>query len=168
VRAWVAIAAFTIAVATVLAAVLVDVRHGLPWSTPVIFGNWATRADYERVGTELARRWVTPALWLLPRSVPRLISVTVRCSTDSLTGPGHSVNRRANSAVGPIAKALLSVNYLWLNRAQEPVLLAVRNPLGGRVPVQMSRETWSPAKGTWPTSPCCLSNDPCPDSVVLR
>jgi len=50
---------------------------------------------------------------------------------------------------GPIAKALLSVNYLWLNRAQAPRSphYAIRWEWGpGSGPDVW--ETWSPAKGT--------------------
>ena len=41
---------------TLLAAVLVNARQGLPWQIPVIFGNLASRADYERAGTAVAAR----------------------------------------------------------------------------------------------------------------
>jgi hypothetical protein len=36
--------------------VVADVRAGVPWRVPVIFGNWATPADYARAGRELGER----------------------------------------------------------------------------------------------------------------
>ncbi|WP_033288043.1 DUF2029 domain-containing protein [Amycolatopsis jejuensis] len=36
--------------------VAVDVAQGVPWPSPVIFGNWASSADYARVGRELGAR----------------------------------------------------------------------------------------------------------------
>jgi len=148
--AWVAIAAFTTAAATVLAPVFVDVRHGLPWSTPVIFGNWATRADYERVGTELARR-VGEAGVVAP---PEIGTAAYYCNCamlDRFSDRGRVIpliDTQIQQS-GPIAKALLTVNYLWLNRAQEPrsPQYIIRWEWGpGSGPDVW--ETWSPAKGT--------------------
>jgi hypothetical protein len=137
-------------VATVLAAVLVDVRHGLPWSTPVIFGNWATRADYERVGTELARR-VGDAGVVAPPEIGTAAYFCNCAMLDRFSDRGRVIpliDAQIQQS-GPIAKALLSVNYLWLNRAQEPrsAQYAIRWEWGpGSGPDVW--ETWSPAKGT--------------------
>jgi hypothetical protein len=56
-RRWlVEVRVLTMVAGTLLAAVLVNARQGLPWQIPVIFGNLASRADYERAGTAVAAR----------------------------------------------------------------------------------------------------------------
>ena len=149
-RALITIPAFTVAAATVLAAAFVDVRQGVPWSTPVIFGNWATRADYERVGIELARR-VGDASVAAP---PEIGTTAYYCNCallDKFSDRGSIIPLIDGQIQqsGPIAKALLKVNYLWLNREQEPrsrqyEILWEWGPGSG----PDVWETWSPGRGT--------------------
>ncbi len=73
---------------TLLAAVLVNARQGLPWQIPVIFGNWATRADYERAGTAVAAR-VGDAGVMAPHEIGTWpTTAIVECSTNSPTAAG--------------------------------------------------------------------------------
>jgi hypothetical protein len=140
----VAIAAFTTIAATVLATVVVDVRHGLPWSTPPIFGNWATRADYEKVGTAVAGR-VGDADVVAP---PEIGTVAYYCNCEMLDrfsdrGRVIPLIEAQIQQSGPIARTLLKLNYLWLDRAQQP-----------RSPQYELRWEWGPGSGpdVWQTS----------------
>jgi hypothetical protein len=148
-RGGVAMAAFTMAVATVLASVLVDVHHGLPWSTPPIFGNWATPADYARVGTEVAER-VGDAGVVAPAEIGTVAYYCNCAMLDRFSDRGRVIpviDAQIQQA-GPIAKALLRVNYLWLDRAKEPRFSQYElrwEPGPGSGPDVW--QTWSPAKG---------------------
>ncbi len=148
-RGWVAVPVLAMVAGTVLAAVLVDARHGLPWRTPVIFGNWATRADYERVATEVARR-VGDAGVVAPPEIGTLAYYCGCAMLDRFSDRGRVIpliDTRIRQS-GPIAGALLRVNYLWLDRAQEPRPAEYElrwAPGPGAGPDVW--ETWSPVMG---------------------
>ena len=94
----------------------------MPWTRPVIFGNWALPAEYLAIGAEVGdlvgdatvkapagdrHRWPTHA--------------TARWSTSSqtpvITLP--SIEKRIREA-GPVMRFLLEVNFARLDRTQQP------------------------------------------------
>ncbi len=101
--------------------VVADVRGGVPWRVPPIFGNWATTEDYERVGRELGQQ-VGPATVVSPGEIGTL-AYYCRCSiVDPFADQGSAVpliEERIADA-GPVMGALLKLNYLRLDRDQQP------------------------------------------------
>ena len=92
-------------------------RGGAPWLVPVIFGNWATPADYARVGHQLGDR-VGPDTVVAPPAIGALAYVCRRSIVDPFADRGRVIpliaQRRA--AVDPLTAALLRLNDLRLDR----------------------------------------------------
>ncbi|MBB3662508.1 hypothetical protein FB384_001412 [Prauserella sediminis] len=106
----------------VVATAMVEVQRGVPWRSPVIFGNWASAQDYARVGTELGRRVGTAAV----RSPGEIGSLAYFCEcriVDAFSDRGRVAEllEERLSASGPVGSALLEVNYLWFDRDREPL-----------------------------------------------
>jgi hypothetical protein len=146
---WVEVPVLTMVAGTLLAAVLVNARQGLPWQMPVIFGNWATRADYERAGTAVAAR-VGDAGVMAPQEIGTLAYYCDCEMLDKFSDRGRVIpliDARIHQSA-PFARALLKLNYLWLDRTQEPrpaeyELRWVLGPSAG----PDDWETWSPVTG---------------------
>ncbi len=147
-----AVAFPTIAVVVCLigGSLVADVRGGVPWRLPVIFGNWAVPADYARAGRGLDER-VGSATVIAPPEIGTL-AYFCRCSiVDAFADRGRVVpliEERIDTA-GPVAGALLKLNYLRLDRDQQPrpaTYQLVYEPGPTTEPGQWP--TWSPATGT--------------------
>ena len=129
--------------------VVADVRGGTPWRVPVIFGNWAVPADYERAGRGLGER-VGAETVIAPPEIGTL-AFYCRCSiVDAFADRGRVVplieERLANA--GPVSGPLLDLNYLLLDRNQQPRparYQLVWEPGPATHPDQW--QTWSPAAG---------------------
>lgn len=126
-----------------------DVRDGVPWSVPVIFGNWATPADYAGAGRWLGAR-VGSETVIAPPEIGTL-AYYCRCSiVDAFADRGRVlplVEQRL-AAAGPVARLLLEVNYRRLDRDLQPrparfQLVWEPGPATGADQWQ----TWSPATG---------------------
>ncbi|WP_233574192.1 glycosyltransferase family protein [Amycolatopsis panacis] len=98
----------------------VDLAQGVPWRSPVIFGNWANSADYARVGQELGARLQGKAV-AGPGEIGTLAfycdcQILDVFSDRSQVAP--IVQRRISeaSAVGAFA---LRANYHWFDRPQQ-------------------------------------------------
>lgn len=119
-------------------AVAVDVKQGVPWRSPVIFGNWASAQDYARVGRELKDR-VGEATVRSPGEIGTLAYYCECSIVDPFSDRGYvtdMVKERIDEA-GPVTSALLRLNYLWFDYSREPRpldyrLLYERGPGGGR------------------------------------
>ncbi len=134
----------------VLGNVVADVRGGVPWQVPPIFGNWATPADYAWVGRELGQQ-VGPATVISPGEIGTL-AYFCQCSiVDAFADRGRAVPliEERVAAAGPVMGALLTLNYLRLDRNQQPRPAEYElvwkpgpawQPGGGW-------QTWSPATG---------------------
>ncbi len=127
-----------------------DVRGGVPWRVPPIFGNWATPKDYERVGRELGQQ-VGPATVISPGEIGTL-AYYCQCSiVDAFADQGSAVpliDKRIATA-NPVVRELLQLNYLRLDRKERPRPAEYQlvwkpgpafQPGGGW-------QTWSPATG---------------------
>lgn len=104
-----------------LGAVAVDVKQGVPWRSPVIFGNWASAQDYARVGRELKER-VGAATVRSPGEIGTLAYYCECSIVDPFSDRGYvtdMVRERIDEA-GPVTSALLRLNYLWFDYSREP------------------------------------------------
>lgn len=99
----------------------VDLEQGLPWRTPVIFGNWATPDDYARVGRQLADQ-VGDATVIAPPEIGTLAYFCDCAIVDAFADRGRVaplIRERIDNA-GPVGRALLELNYLWFDGNQSP------------------------------------------------
>lgn len=130
-------------VAVVVASVVVAVGDGVPWRTAPVFGNWATPADYARVGRQVGPRVGDAAV----RAPPEIGTLAYFCHcaiVDPYADRGRTIpliDKRIEQA-GPVMGTLLRVNYLWLDRDTPPL-------------TPKYRLVWAPGPGggpdVWPT-----------------
>jgi hypothetical protein len=98
-----------------------EVKQGVPWKSPVIFGNWASAQDYARVGTELGER-LRGATVRSPGEIGTLAYYCGCAIVDEFSDRGlvlEKVNRRIDTA-GPVTSLLLRLNYTKLDRMTPP------------------------------------------------
>ncbi|HEY3711991.1 MAG TPA: hypothetical protein VGL64_21630 [Amycolatopsis sp.] len=129
------------AAVAVLPAGYLDVQRGVPWTTPPIFGNWSTSADYARVGRAVGAL-VGDATVAAPPEIGTLAYFCECTMVDTFADQGRVVPlvdaRIAES--GTVGGFLLRLNYHWLDRAQRP------RPVDYRL-----QWSWTPISGpdTW-------------------
>jgi hypothetical protein len=110
--------------ALVVSSAAVDAGQGLPWRSPVIFGNWASAADYARVGGQLGPR-LAGASVASPGEIGTLAYFCECAILDEFSDRGRAValiDQRIATA-NPVMSLALRVNYHWLDRsvvAREP------------------------------------------------
>ncbi|WP_410673355.1 hypothetical protein [Amycolatopsis sp. cmx-4-68] len=105
----------------VLSAATVDAAQGVPWKSPVIFGNWASAQDYARVGKELGAR-LDGASVASPGEIGTLAYYCECAIIDEFSDRGHAkelVEQRIATA-NPLMSLALRVNYHWLDRTITP------------------------------------------------
>jgi hypothetical protein len=105
----------------VLSAAAVDAAQGVPWKSPVIFGNWASAQDYARVGKELGAR-LDGASVASPGEIGTLAYYCECAIIDEFSDRGHAkelVEQRIATA-NPLMSLALRVNYHWLDRSITP------------------------------------------------
>ncbi|TCP57020.1 hypothetical protein EV191_101972 [Tamaricihabitans halophyticus] len=98
-----------------------DMRHGVPWESPVIFGNWASAQDYARVGEELGQR-LAGATVASPGEIGTLAYFCECSIVDVFSDRGQAIDRvdeRIDES-NAIGKAVWRFNYLWLDRSVQP------------------------------------------------
>jgi hypothetical protein len=99
----------------------VNVTHGVPWRSPVITTNWATASDYARVADALGER-AGSATVAGPGEIGTLAYHCECAIVDEFSDRGvfiWRVNRRIGGA-GPVVRLLLDLNFVWLDRNQQP------------------------------------------------
>ena len=98
-----------------------DVRGGVPWRVSLVSSNWATPAEYARIGRQLGER-IGFATVIAPGEIGTL-AYFCHCSiVDPFADRGRVVpliDKRIVTA-GPAVGALLKLNYLLLDRGQRP------------------------------------------------
>jgi hypothetical protein len=105
----------------------VDLRQGVPWQSPVIFGNWASASDYARVGTGL-KAAIGNATVGSPGEIGTLAYFCDCAIIDEFSDRGTDIaliNDRIARA-GTVTRVLFKVNYLWLNHDLKPTRLDYR------------------------------------------
>ncbi len=108
--------------AIALAQAVVVVEHDLPWRRePVIFGNWATPADYARVGTGMGER-VGAATVTSPGEIGTLAYFCECAIVDSFSDRGRVVPlvEERMAEAGPVARLALKLNYWHLDHDLQP------------------------------------------------
>ncbi|KMS87732.1 hypothetical protein ACZ91_29615 [Streptomyces regensis] len=117
-----AAAVMAVMAVVVAATVVVEVGRGVPWRSPVIFGNWASAEDYARVGEEIGRI-VGDDVVRSPGEIGTLAYFCECRIVDPFSDRGRIPElldeRLADS--GTVGKALLEFNYLWFDRDREPL-----------------------------------------------
>ncbi|MQA08448.1 MAG: hypothetical protein GEU98_07820 [Pseudonocardiaceae bacterium] len=98
-----------------------DVKQGLPWGSPVIFGNWANASEYARVGQALGQR-LDGSTVASPGEIGTLAYFCECPIVDEFADRGRIVEpvetRIANS--NPIGSLVWRANYFWLDRSMKP------------------------------------------------
>jgi hypothetical protein len=111
----------TAAAVLAVAAVMSLGGRPLPWSHPVIFGNWALPEEYLDIGADVGDL-VGDATVLAP---PEIGTVAYACDcsmVDVFSDPGRAlplIDRRIREA-GPVMRFLLEANFARLDRTQRP------------------------------------------------
>jgi hypothetical protein len=105
----------------VLAGAAVDAAQGLPWKSPVIFGNWAGSTDYARVGTELGAR-LDGASVASPGEIGTLAYFCECAILDEFSDRGRAVAlvEQRIATANPLMSLALRVNYHWLDTSAAP------------------------------------------------
>ena len=97
----------------------------MPWTSPPFFGNWASAADYARVGRELAAR-IGAAPVGAPGEIGTLAYFCDCTIVDGFSDPGllgRQIDERIEQA-GPVTGALLRLNYARFDRLRPPIKIA--------------------------------------------
>ncbi|MGH3776225.1 MAG: hypothetical protein ACRDRR_10915 [Pseudonocardiaceae bacterium] len=96
----------------VLAAASYDVARGVPWKTPPIDTNWATRAEYQRVAEDISK--LTPGATVISPSEVGILAYFCNCEiVDFISDRGRTerdIAARAEQS-GPLMRQLLKLNY---------------------------------------------------------
>ncbi len=109
------------ALVLVVAAIVSLGGRPIPWTHPVIFGNWALPEEYLTLGEAVGRR-VGDATVLAP---PEIGTVAYACDcsvVDVFSDPGRAlplIDKRIREA-GPVMRVLLEANFARLDRTQKP------------------------------------------------
>jgi hypothetical protein len=129
---------------------VIDGEQGVPWPSPVIFGNWASAKDYARVGQELGAR-LHGGTVASPGEIGTLAYYCDCPILDEFSDRGQvtTLVNKGIAAASPLKSLAVRVNYLWLDRSRQPRaadyrLLYASGPGSGP-------DTWqvySAAKGT--------------------
>jgi hypothetical protein len=126
-RSAAALATAAVPVVLAVAMAAADLLHGVPWARAAIGSNWASPAEYERIGRELQPLVGTSAV----ESPGEIGTMAYYCGcaiVDVFSDRGRMIDmieqREARS--GPVARALIRLNYLHLDRSEEPRPVAFR------------------------------------------
>jgi hypothetical protein len=126
-----------------LAMATADIVHGTPWTRAPIQTNWASPAEYERIGTEMRPLVGTRAVGS-PGEIGTLAYYCECTIVDVFSDRGRAIEliaaREAQS--GALGRTLIDLNYRHLDRTETPRATAFRLEfMRGVVPV---------APGQWP------------------
>jgi len=105
----------------VVATLARDLSQGVPWRAPAITSNFATASDYARIGVELRKRIGNGTV----RNIGEIGTVAYFCECPIVEQFSDRrevlplINRGISSAI-PWKKLIYELNYLWLDRSQEP------------------------------------------------
>jgi hypothetical protein len=105
----------------VLSNVVIDGKQGVPWPSPVIFGNWASAKDYARVSQALGAR-LHGATVASPGEIGTLAYFCDCAILDEFSDRGQVaplVNQEIATS-SSLKSLALRVNYHWLDRSRQP------------------------------------------------
>ncbi len=120
-RGAVALPGLAIVACLVAGNLVTDVRDGVPWRLPVFYGNWATPEGYAWIGRQLGKR-VGSATVTSPGEIGTLAYFCECSIVDAFADRGRALPliEERLAAAGPVVGALLELNYLRLDRDQQP------------------------------------------------
>jgi hypothetical protein len=138
-----ALAVAAVPVVLALAMVAVDLLHGTPWSRSVIGSNWASPAEYERIGRDLRPLLGTQAVGS-PGEIGTIAYYCECAIVDEFSDRGRMIEmiEARETRSGPIARALIGLNYLHLDRSEAP------RPVVGRL--EFRKDEPSARARSWP------------------
>jgi hypothetical protein len=139
-------------VTALLLAALAVVSFGgreVPWTHPVLFGNWALPKEYEDIGAAVADR-VGDATVVAP---PEIGTVAYACDcsmVDIFSDPGRAlplIDQRIREA-GPGMRILLEANFARLDRTRRPRpatyrLIWTQGPVPAGAPAWPTNSSWT-------------------------
>ncbi|MEC3980291.1 hypothetical protein [Amycolatopsis sp. H20-H5] len=132
-----------------LSNVAVDIKQGVPWPSPVIFGNWASAQEYARVAKQIGQR-LNGASVASPGEIGTLAYYCDCTILDEFSDRGQvtSLVQKQIDEAGTVMKLAYRVNYHWFDRGLRPRktdyrLLYDRGPAKG----PDSWQVYSAAKG---------------------
>ncbi len=110
-----------------LATVAAELGHGVPWRTPMVTTNSGTAAQYTRIGAAVRKR-IGGAAVLSPGEIGTLAYSCQCLIADSYSDRGYVIELVDDRIAhyGTAKRALLRLNYLWLNRGEKPIPLAYK------------------------------------------
>ncbi|NLU83580.1 hypothetical protein HCA44_12415 [Rhodococcus sp. HNM0569] len=131
------------------------VERGVPWTSPPVFGNWASAADYERVGRE-----VGAIVGDVPvRSPGEIGALAYYCEchiVDEFSDRGIVVAERLQPRLAEtdgLARVLLRANYAFLDYERAPLVPGYALSYGNgaapapSVPGETSWDVYSEGRG---------------------
>jgi hypothetical protein len=96
-----------------LAAAGYDIVRGVPWETPPIDTNWATRAEYQQVAEDIST--MAPGATVVSPSEVGVLAYFCDCEiVDFISDPGRTERDIAahTQQSGPLMRQLLKLNYI--------------------------------------------------------
>ncbi|HKR49724.1 MAG TPA: hypothetical protein VJT72_09130 [Pseudonocardiaceae bacterium] len=97
----------------ILAAAGYDVARGLPWESPPMDTNWATRAEYQRAAEDISR--IAPGATVVSPYEVGILAYFCDCEiVDFISDPGRTEQDLAArpQQSGPLMRRLLELNYM--------------------------------------------------------
>jgi hypothetical protein len=115
-------------------ALVADVQHGAPWARAPISTNWATAAEYQRIGADL-HGIVGSGAVESPGEIGTLAYYCDCTIVDAFADRGHVIAAiEARERAGGLGAALLRLNYAHLDRDQRPRPVDYRLRYQARMP----------------------------------
>ncbi|MGC7100313.1 hypothetical protein ACPZ19_37000 [Amycolatopsis lurida] len=101
--------------------IAVVAKPGVPWESPLIFGNWASAPDYARVGKALGER-LGGATVSSPGEIGTLAYYCDCKIVDEFSDRGRVVDKveKRIAEANPITSFALRVNYFFFDRSIKP------------------------------------------------
>ncbi|HEX5813097.1 MAG TPA: hypothetical protein VFY38_13390, partial [Pseudonocardia sp.] len=111
-----------------------DLAQGIPWDRAPISTNWATAAQYQRMGEDL-HRVVGAGAVESPGEIGTLAYYCDCAIVDAFSDRGRVIGAiEARERAGGLGAALLRLNYAHLDRAQQPLPVDFRLRYEARTP----------------------------------
>ncbi|MBP2321642.1 hypothetical protein JOF56_002027 [Kibdelosporangium banguiense] len=98
-----------------------DVKQGVPWDAPPIFGNWASATDYARVAKEIGRR-VGDKTVASPGEIGTFAYFCDCAIVDEFADRGRVIGKvqfKIDNS-NPVTSLALRANYAWLDFTTQP------------------------------------------------
>jgi hypothetical protein len=149
VQPWAPVVALGLIGMLALSNVAIDGKQGVPWRSPVIFGNWASAHDYARVGQDLGKR-LHGATVASPGEIGTLAYFCDCAILDEFSDRGQvaTLVNKGIARSSQVTSIALRANYLWFDRSRRPRVADYRLEYGsGPASGPDTWQVYSAAKG---------------------